>query len=162
MPPLEFERWVNTEGGKAVDTVGKVTLYRWWTNGCQHCEKTLPAVEALREKYPQLRVVAVYHPKPPREVTVAEVRDAAAAMGYAGAVAVDADWSELRKFYLDTGDRPATSASFLVDDKGVIRFAHPGPRFYPSDDPAEAKESDDYHRLEKSVKALVSPASSSR
>src|SRR4051812_1075559 len=32
MPPLHFERWVNADGGKPLDTAGKVTLYRWWTD----------------------------------------------------------------------------------------------------------------------------------
>src|SRR5687768_2173983 len=53
MPPLHFDRWINTPGDKPLDTSGKVTLYRWWTDGCPHCEKTLPAVEALRKRYPE-------------------------------------------------------------------------------------------------------------
>ena len=155
MPPLHFDRWINTPGGKPLDTAGKVTLYRWWTEGCPHCEKTLPAVEALRKQYGEkLQVVAVYHPKPPRSVKDAAVRAAAKAMGYGGAIAIDLDWSELRKFYLDTARRTATSASFLVDGEGVIRHVHPGPRFYPSRDPAEAKEDADYRRLEAAVKNL--------
>ena len=159
MPPLEFDHWINTPGDKPLETAGKVTLYRWWTDGCAHCEKTLPAVEALRKQYGEkLRVVAVYHPKPPRAVKDADVKAAAAAVGYDGAIAIDLDWSELRKFYLDAAPRSATSASFLVDGKGVIRFVHPGPRFYPSQDPADAKENDDYCRLEAAVKDLCAPA----
>src|SRR5688500_10942552 len=147
MPPLEFDRWPNRDGANGGrDAAGQVTLYRWWTDGCPHCEKTLPAVETLRKRYgPRgLRVVAVYHPKPPRPVSDEHVLRAAEALGYHGAVALDADWSELKKFYLDTGRRAATSASFLVAPDGVIRFAHPGPRFHPSHDPAEATENRDY------------------
>ena len=157
MPALSFERWVNTPGGKALDTGGRVTLYRWWTNGCDHCEKTLPAVEALRRQYgPRgLRVVAVYHPKPPHDVNDGSVRDAARAMGYDGPIALDLDWSELKKFYLDTGRRDFTSASFLVDADGVIRHAHPGPRFYPSDDPADATYDRDFRRLKAAVEGLL-------
>jgi thiol-disulfide isomerase/thioredoxin len=155
MPPLAFDAWVNTEGDRPLDSAGRVTLYRWWTDGCPHCEKTLPAVEALRKEYPALQVVAVYHPKPPRPVTGAAVRDAAANMGYAGPIAVDGDWSELRKFYLDKADRRATSASFLVDRKGVIQHVHPGPRFYPSANAAEAAENNDYLRLKEAVEGLL-------
>ena len=157
MPPLAFDRWLNTAGGRPLDTGGHVTLYRWWTVGCEHCEKTLPAVEALRRKYgPKgLRVVAVCHPKPPGEVDDSVVLAAAKRMGYGGAVALDLDWSELKKFYLDTGERPATSASFLVDRDGVIRLVHPGPRFYPSDDPADRSENADYCRVEEAVERLL-------
>ena len=159
MPVLSFERWINTPDGKPLDTGGKVTLYRWWTDGCEHCEKTLPAVEALRREYgPKgLVVVAVYHPKPPRAVKDQDVRKAAAAIGYAGPVALDLDWSELKKFYLDKGRRNFTSASFLVDKDGVIRHAHPGPRFYPSDHPADASEDAAYAAMERAVKRLLAP-----
>jgi hypothetical protein len=44
-------------------------------------------------------------------------------MRYDGAIALDLDWSELRKFDLDTAPRPATSASFLVGKDGSIRLA---------------------------------------
>ena len=158
MPRLDFERWVKAEVDEAPGrAAGRATLYRWWTDGCPHCEKTLPAVERLRQKYgPRgLRVVAVYHSKPPRDVSDKDILAAATAMGYGGAVALDQDWSELKKFYLDTGDRPATSASFLVGTDGVIRFVHPGPRFYPSDQPAEAREDADYRAIVKAVEALL-------
>ena len=160
MPTLHFDRWLNTKDAQPVETSRRVTLYRWWTDGCEHCEKTLPAVERLRQKFGAkgLEVVAVYHPKPPRAVTDRHVLDAARGLGYGGAVAVDLDWSELKKFYLSTGDRRATSASFLVGADGVIRFVHPGPRFYPSDDPAEAQEDADYHLLETAIGKLVAAA----
>jgi thiol-disulfide isomerase/thioredoxin len=160
MPPLHFDRWVNTDGGKPIETAGKVTLYRWWTDGCAHCEKTLPAVEALRQKYgPRgLQVVAVYHPKPPRDVSDADVKAWAKGMGYAGPIALDLNWSELKRFYLDKARRNATSASFLVDRDGVIRFAHPGPRFDPSDDPADARENADYRRVEDVVRDCLGVA----
>ena len=157
MPPLHFDRWLNTQDGQPVETSDGVTLYRWWTDGCEHCEKTLPAVERLRQKFGArgLRVVAVYHPKPPRAVTDRHVLDAAKGLGYSGAVAVDLDWSELKKFYLSTGDRRATSASFVVGRDGVIRFVHPGPRFYPSDDATEAQEDADYRLLEAAIDKLL-------
>jgi thiol-disulfide isomerase/thioredoxin len=157
MPPLDFERWVNTEGGKPEQTKGRVVLYRWWTNECPHCEKSLPAIELLRKKYGfnALTVVAVYHPKPVREIDDGDVRRWARELGYAGAVAVDADWSELKKFYLSKEPRAATSASFLVDRKGVIRFAHPGPRFYPSDKAAEIEHDRDYRLIDKAIATLL-------
>jgi thiol-disulfide isomerase/thioredoxin len=157
LPALTFDRWINTAGAAEPNTGAAVTLYRWWTDGCPHCEKTLPAVEALRKKYGPhgLRVVAVYHPKPVREVSDEAVAAAARKMGYEGVIAVDADWSELTKFYLDTGPRPATSASFLVDAERTIRLVHPGPRFYPSDDPGEAREHADYRRIEAMIRGLT-------
>lgn len=157
LPPLEFDRWLGTSDGKPPDTAAEVTLYRWWTDGCAHCEKTLPAIEQLRAKYgPRgLHVVAVYHPKPPRDVNDVDVLAAAKTFGYDGVVAIDQDWSELKKFYLSTGKRVATSAAFVIDRKGVIRFVHPGPRFHPSNDAAAAKEDADYRLVEQAVNVLL-------
>src|SRR5882672_5278832 len=69
-PKLAFSRWLRTEENKPLDTSSSVTLYRWWTDTCPYCEATLPALEKLRKKYEAkgLKVVAVYHPKPPRDV----------------------------------------------------------------------------------------------
>jgi thiol-disulfide isomerase/thioredoxin len=160
MPELEFERWVDrpvSETGAAGETEARVTLYRWWTDGCPHCEKSLPALERLRRLYePQgLRVVAVYHPKPPRDVADEDIRSAARGAGYEGAIALDRDWSELEKFYLSVADRDATSASFLVDRSRVIRFVHPGPEFYPSDEPGSARANADYRLIERAIRVLL-------
>src|SRR5205823_3259613 len=99
-------RWLSVnEPEPAKPPPAKVTLYRWWTDGCPFCAATLPAIEELRKKYePQgLAIVAVYHPKPPRALTDEFVREAAKKIGYHGLVAVDQDWAVLRKVWLDTG-----------------------------------------------------------
>src|SRR5829696_5476749 len=155
-PDLAFDRWI-TSDGEPVKAKGSVTLYRWWTNTCPYCESSLPALEKLREKYGEagLQVVAVYHPKPPREVSDHTVREAAKRIGFNGPLAVDADWSELKRLYLSTGRRGATSASFVVDRTGVIRFVHPGPDLFPSDDPLNAQQDRDYRALEKAVQVLL-------
>jgi len=157
MPPLRFDRWLNTEDDQPLDTAGKVTLYRWWTNTCPYCEASLPAITKLRRKYADrgLRTVAVYHPKPPREVDAATIVSMAKRWQYTGPIAEDRDWSELRKFYLSTGKRRATSVSFLVDAEGVIRFVHPGPEFYPSDDPDDKPQDTDYRLLDRAIDAVL-------
>ncbi len=154
MPEHEFDRWVRT-GGAPVE--GQVTLYRWWTDRCPYCRSSLPAIERLRRTYEPkgLRVVAVYHPKPPRQISDAKILDAARRFGYGGEIAMDLDWSELRSFYLSTGGRRATSVSFLVDRRGVIRFVHPGPDLFPSEDPRHARQNADYELLERAIRTLV-------
>jgi thiol-disulfide isomerase/thioredoxin len=156
-PALHFDRWLNTERNQPLDTAGSVTLYRWWTDTCPYCAATLPAIEKLRETYgPKgLKIVAVYHPKPPREVTDQSVRDAAERIGYKGAIAIDAEWSQLQKLYLSTGRRGATSVSFLVDRAGVIRFVHPGVEYFPSDKPEDAEHNADFRSIEKAIVVLL-------
>lgn len=153
LPELRFDRWIGTRA----PTSGRVTLYRWWTDTCPYCVTSLPAIEALRRKYGArgLEVVAVYHPKPVRQVDDAEVLAAARKIGYGGAIAIDESWSQLNKFYLETGDRGATSITVLVDEGGKIRFLHPGPDLFPSKQAEDARQDADYRLLEKAIGALL-------
>ena len=132
-----------------------LTLYQYST--CPYCRDSLPGIERLRKKYADrgLNVVAVYHPKPPRDVDDEEIVRYAESLGYEGPIALDRDWSVLRKAYLDKRRRGATSVSFLVDAKGVVRFVHPGPVLFPSDDPEHARENEDYVLLERAVRVLT-------
>src|SRR4051812_13451914 len=142
--PPKFTRMLMAEDPiqKPDDKPARATLYRWWTNGCPFCASTLPAIETLRKKYAAagLRVVGVYHPKPPREVTDEQVRQFAKTIGYRGEIAIDQEWAVLKEAYLNKGKRTATSISLLVDADGLIRFVHPGTEYFPSDKPEEAQE----------------------
>ena len=155
----KFDRWITPDDLQRQPADPAVTLYRWWTDACPYCRASLPAVEILRREYGSrgLRIVGVYHPKPPRAVEDDAVRAAARRFGYRGLIAVDEDWSALDRVYLSTGKRRATSVSFLVDADGIIRFVHPGPVYFPSDDPDFARENDDYKRLKRAIEALLSP-----
>jgi thiol-disulfide isomerase/thioredoxin len=158
MPSLTSMRWI---GKRPPELEGSVVLYRWWTDGCPFCARTLPAIEQLRREFgPRgLKVVAVYHPKPPGEAENKKIAQAAARIGYGGAIAIDPNWDALRNVWLSTGNRRATSVSFLVDRQGLIRFVHPGVQFFPSSDPAAAQENADFHLLRNAIATLL-PASS--
>lgn len=154
MPPLKFDRWL---GHHPPDLDKSVVLYRWWTDKCPFCARTLPAVEQLRKEFgPRgLKVVAVFHPKPPGNANGGKTAAAAQRIGYGGAIAIDPDWDVLRRVWLSTGHRHATSVSFLVDRNGIIRFVHPGVQFFPSADPAEASENADYQLLRSAIDTLL-------
>jgi thiol-disulfide isomerase/thioredoxin len=159
VPDLAFDRWIGTDGGKPLDVSGRPVLYRWWTTGCTFCVKSLPAMETLRTRHAPdgLRVVAVFHPKPPREVAREKIQDAAKKIGFHGVIAADDSWSQLKRIWL-TEDRPATSVSILVDAKGVIRYVHPGTTLFPSDDPKHAKENEAFRALEAAVAEVLAEA----
>lgn len=142
----------------------RATLLRWWTDTCPYCEASLPALDDLRLRYADqgLVTVAVYHPKPPRDVPAAEVRGAARDRSYAGPLAVDRDWRALKELWLDTGRRRATSASFLLDATGSVRFVHPGPIFHPARAPDEEGTLPvrDHADLEAAIAALLAEGES--
>ncbi len=92
----------------------------------------------------RVAVVAVYHPKPPRDVAPDEVRRWAAAIGMPGALAIDRDWEVLDRWRPPDGRR-FTSLTFLLDRRGRIRYVHPGGAI----EPAEAAD------LEQRTEALL-------
>lgn len=137
-----------------------LTLYRWWTDTCTFCETSLPALDSLREKYKKrgLAVIGVYHPKPPsKNVSEIEVLNEAKAREFKGNVVIDDDWSQLKKWWLETGKRSATSVSFLVDSEGIVRFVHPGPVLFPSDEKQFAQENNDFQLLDRAIDTLLPP-----
>jgi thiol-disulfide isomerase/thioredoxin len=155
LPSLSFDRRI--DDGAPADEKPKLTLYRWWTDSCPYCEASLPALEQLRTKYEPkgLRIVAVYHPKPPRAVSDEEIRRAAIERGFNGRLAVDIDWSELRKAYFDRTQGRATSVSLLVDGDGIVRFVHPGPVYFPSKEDRFSRQNEDYEMLEGAIRTLL-------
>jgi thiol-disulfide isomerase/thioredoxin len=147
------DRWIGTQLTFDPGQPTRATLVRFWTDTCPFCEASLPAVEALREEFGArgLATLGIYHPKPPRAVSDAEVVEAAARLGYHGPLAVDEQWAALERMWLSAGDRRATSASFLLDSSGVVRFVHPGPEFHPSLEPDHATCAADYRALRQAI-----------
>ncbi len=150
--------WLNTPDNKPVKLAGKVTLVRWWTDTCPSCAMSLPAIERQREQFATrgLQTLAVYHPKPPRDVAAHDVVRMAKALGYTGWVATDLQWKILQRVYLGTDERRSTSVCFLLDEMGVIRYVHPGPAFGPTNDPEESNLNQDYLNLNAAIEAIVS------
>jgi len=110
--------WVDAQP----DLKGKVALVRWWTNGCALCSTSAPELAELSKK---AAVVAVYHPKPPRDVSADDVRGFAKKIGMPGALAVDRDWKVLDR-WMAPEKRSFTSLTFVLDKKGKIRHVHRG------------------------------------
>ena len=128
---LDGLMWINTTGMAPPRLEGKVTLIRWWTDTCPYCIASLPALASLDKEYGRrgFQTIGVYHPKPPGRVDRESVIKKAARLDYTGRLATDMDWKVLRKNYLRHHPGWPTSASFLLDNKGRVRFVHPGPVF---------------------------------
>lgn len=157
MPDWAGLKWL-TDAGKAPEIGGKVVLVRWWTDGCGLCSATAPVLNELYEKHAKdgLVVVGVYHPKPrPRAVADERVTRAAAELGFAFPVAVDADWTVLKRWWLAGGDRRFTSISFLIGRAGKVCWVHPGGEYHASRDSAHAECDADYRSLSAAVAEAV-------
>ncbi len=161
-PSWSFTRWVRAPVGSLEDLRGKVVLVRWWTDNCRYCRATLPVLERLQKRYRDrgLVVVGVYHPKPPRDITDAQVLGFARKLGFSGPVALDRDWTTLERYWLGGHpDRNWTSVSFLIDREGRLRWVHGGGEYHPSDDPLHARCAVQYQELSDVLSAaLATPA----
>ena len=102
-----------------------------------------------------LVVVGKRHPEPrPRAVTVERVREYVEAYGFQFPVAVDDDWSALRKLWLDrVPDAEYTSASLLIDRNGILRHVHEGGLFSKEVTSPAARR--DYMEMRSAIETLL-------
>ena len=125
-------RWLTPDGRPFALADQRLTLFRWWTNECAHCQVSVPPLADLEQRYRArgLRMVAVYHPKGAR-LGDAQAKAYAQRLGFDGTLAFDDAWTKYKELRDRGGLRPATSISVLVDADGIVRWVHPGPRIRP-------------------------------
>ena len=151
-------RWVQGGPLRLADLRGKVVLLRFFMDSqCPYCRATAPALNELQEQFgPRgLAVVGLYTPKPrPRPTTVEEVRGYVEAYGFRFPVAVDDDWSALKRLWLDRVPSASyTSASLLMDRDGIVRHVHPGGVYARESKDPQARR--DYDALREAIVRLL-------
>jgi peroxiredoxin len=156
-PRIGLEHWLHSSPLEMDALRGKVVLVRWWTEGCPFCAATAPALGALRQKYRQrgLQVIGIFHPKPPGDWNVERMRAASERLGFAFPVALDAEWTALRRWWPDPEVRGWTSVSFVIDKKGVIRYVHPGGEFHESGEESHERCNRDYKDVDRMIARLL-------
>ena len=153
-----FDRWIRTAPITQESLRGKVVLVRWFTEDCHYCKSTLPQLEALQKQYGRdgLVVLTAFHPKPQRHLSDKYILRVANQLGWSGPVAVDERWTTLDRWWLQGHpERNWTSVSFLIDQAGVVRWAHSGGEYHPSDDPRHAPCARQYAELEALLQKLL-------
>jgi peroxiredoxin len=158
-PEWSNSTWVQGGPLRLADLRGKLVLLRFFMESdCPYCHGTAPALnEFQREFGPRgLVVVGMYTPKPrPRPTSVDAVRRHVEAYGFKFPVAVDDDWATLRRLWLDRV--PAadfTSASLLIDSRGIVRHVHPGGLY--AKDARDPRARRDYEELRAAILRLLS------
>ncbi len=157
-PTKAPEKWVQGGPLTLADLRGKVVLIRFFMDAdCPLCRGTAPALNEFHHEFSSrgLVVVGMYTPKPrPRPVTVERAREYVEAYGFQFPVAVDDDWSALRRLWLDrVPDADFTSASLLIDRKGILRHVHEGGLFAENAGSAEARRG--YQEMRGAIEKLL-------
>ncbi len=160
LPEWQLSDWSGSEPLRLRDLAGKVVLVRFWTTECPYCEKTMPALEALWRELKGQPVVFVgaFHDKPVgSHPDMKRAREAAAIWNVTFPIAFDRGWKTLNRWWWKTGQRRATSATFVIGKDGKVVFVHPGPMYYPSDDPSEADQNRDYAAIKQAIARALAP-----
>lgn len=150
--------WLHEDQKPFTFADSKLTLIRWWTDGCPFCIQSIPALQELCSRYSkqEIRFATVYHHKPfPKKVDDAQLAALSHLVGARDLTAVDEKWNALQTEWLQLGNRSATSVTFLVDQAGTIRYVHPGMRIFRSTNPIYRQANQDMMELEKTVEKLL-------
>jgi len=125
-------QWINSEPLQLKELEDNVLLIRWWTDTCPFCERSANALNELHQTFEDqgLVIIGMYHPKPRRPRREKDIVSVAKRLGFVFPIALDMDWSILRRYWLVPGTRRWTSVSFLVDKGGKIRYIHPGGEYH--------------------------------
>jgi thiol-disulfide isomerase/thioredoxin len=132
-PPWEVDTWIGSPPLTVESLRGRVVLVRWFTEGCPYCSATAPSLVAFHDELAGrgLAVIGLYHHKSEAPLVDDDVRALAERFGFRFPVAIDRDWRTLTRWWMADHPESWTSVSFLIDRRGVVRFAHTGGAYAP-------------------------------
>jgi len=122
-PPIESERWLNSEPLDREALEGKVVLVEFWTFGCWNCHNVEPHVKAWHDRYAKdgLVVIAVHTPEFESEKRVERVQAYLEKQDIRYPVPIDNDHTIWRAF-----SNRYWPAFYLIDKRGQIRHVRIG------------------------------------
>lgn len=157
-PELPDLRWLDGRTRSLGSLRGRIVVIRSFTNECPFCASTIPTLERLHERHRDrgVTVLGVYHPKPPVPTASEDVAAFVKSLGVTFPVAVDEDWSLVRRWWQAYGEGPWTSITWVLDGKGVIRYVHPGGEYHDAGGgPAHERCRSDFRQIETLIETLL-------
>jgi peroxiredoxin len=157
-PEWTNDRWVQGGPLRLADLKGRVVLIRFFMSAdCPYCRGTAPALNEFHREFARegLVVVGMYTPKPkPRRASVEEVKRYVDAFSFRFPVALDDDWATLRRLWLDrVPEASYTSATLLIDRKGIVRHVQAGGLYARDASTPEGRK--DYWDLDRAIRELL-------
>ena len=120
---LDHLDWVEGHRTSTAELRGHVVVAEIWAFECINCQRTLPAMKALRHRYQDgdVRILSIHTPELPIEHDPAEVAKAVAKDGIDWPVALDPEgvaWDALENRYWP--------CLYLLDRDGKVVYRHIG------------------------------------
>ena len=161
-PAKPDESWIQGGPITLAGLRGRVVLIRFFMDAdCPYCRATAPSLNEFHDEFAErgLVVIGMYTPKPrPRAVTRDEVHGYVKSYGFTFPVAIDADWSALHRLWLDRVPSAAfTSATLLIDRKGILRHVQEGGVYAKDAEDSQARK--DYKEMREAIVTLLAEPS---
>ena len=151
-PAWTTQGWVNADSLDIKQLRGKVVLLRFLNDGATSAATLNALYSAYRTR--GMAVVGIYVPSPmPAETKLDHVRELAGSQGFEFPIGLDSRWETLNRYWLDRADAGLTSATFLIDRKGIIRYIQPDGRYEKNS--ANRAVRREYAKLEKEIETLL-------
>src|SRR5690606_39159390 len=123
MPGLTgLTEWVNGEVSRP-DLKGKRGLVLFWSISCGLCKKSLPDVNALREKYKEhdLQVISVHMPRSEKDTEIGPVKETIEKYELKHPQAIDNEHN-----VVDAFENEFVPSFYLFDRDGLLRHRSAG------------------------------------
>lgn len=126
-PWVELPEWINSEPLKLESLRGKVVVIDFWTYSCINCQRTLPYLVALDEKYRDkgLVIIGAHAPEFAFEKKRSNVEQAVLDAGIRYPVVLDNSYALWRAY-----ENRYWPAKYFIDKKGKLRHFHFGEGAY--------------------------------
>jgi thiol-disulfide isomerase/thioredoxin len=115
--------WLNTKGVTKDKLDSSVVIYDFWTYSCVNCQRTIPYLQAIYDRYEKdgLIIVGVHSPEFDFEKVHSNVEDATNKYKVNWPVLFDDDMKNWDKF-----ENRFWPAKYITDKKGQLRYSHFG------------------------------------
>lgn len=121
MPLLEgITEWVNGEISKE-EVAGKPVLVHFWSVSCGMCKESLPEINQLREKYPELQLIGIHMPRSEKDTEIPAVKETIEKYELKHPQGIDNHHEVVDRF-----ENQFVPAFYLFDEKGQLRHRSAG------------------------------------
>jgi peroxiredoxin len=140
-PEWTVREWANSSPLRLSDLRGRVVLVRWLASpSCPQCAASAPALREFHENFHDvgLSVIGMHHNS--IGATLEDVEEDVREFGFEFPVAIDRGTATRQLWCHGNKGCRFTSATFLLDRQGRIRFIHPGGQYVRGDGVFESLE----------------------